>query len=103
VAAELHVEAAEELSEAADWYEARREGLGERFLVEARAVVDRAASMPLSGAPWAHPEVPAGVRRMWLRSFPYSVVYVTEPWLVVVAIAHDRRRPAYWAHRLSNL
>lgn len=100
---ELHPEAAAELNEVADWYELRRDGLGGRFLIEARAVVDRAALLPLSGSPWVHPQVPEGVRRMWLRSFPYSVVYVTEPRLVVVAFAHDRRRPAYWAHRLNSL
>lgn len=99
---ELHAEASEELSEAADWYEDRRRGLGARFLVEARAVMDRIGVLPRSGAPWIHEEVPPGVRRMWLRSFPYSVVYITEPCLMAVAVAHDRRRPAYWSDRLPG-
>jgi len=34
--------------------------------------------------------------------FPYGVVYVMTPAgdVVVVAVAHVRRRPGYWAHRL---
>jgi len=40
---------------------------------------------------------------MFLRSFPYSAVYVLEPRLVVVAIAHARRRPGYWEKRLTEI
>jgi hypothetical protein len=40
---------------------------------------------------------------MFLRSFPYSAVYILEPRLVIVAVAHLRQRPGYWVKRLSEI
>jgi toxin ParE1/3/4 len=88
------------MAEAAAWYDERVAGLGERFLSEAEGAFARIDERPLAGSPWAHRHLPAGVRRMFLRSFPYSAVYILEPRIVVVAVAHVRRRPGYWAERL---
>jgi plasmid stabilization system protein ParE len=43
-----------------------------------------------------------GTRRCRLRlRYPYFLIYVVEPARVlVVAVAHDRRRPGYWRRRL---
>ena len=39
-------------------------------------------------------------RRYFLRRFPYSIIYqVTTEELRILAVAHHRRRPGYWAHR----
>ena len=39
-------------------------------------------------------------RRYFLRRFPYSVIYqVTAKELRIIAVAHHRRRPGYWAQR----
>jgi len=35
--------------------------------------------------------------------FPYSAVYILEPRLVVIALAHVRRRQGYWAKRLAEV
>ena len=91
------------MAEAAVWYDDRVVGLGDRFLTEVEAALARIDEMPLLGPPWLHRRVPEGVRRMFVRSFPYSAVYVLEPRIVVVAIAHACRRPGYWATRLSGL
>jgi hypothetical protein len=41
-----------------------------------------------------------GRRRFSLRRFPYSVIYyLRDDELRVVAIAHHRQRPGYWADR----
>jgi toxin ParE1/3/4 len=101
--AEILLAASTEMAEAAAWYDERVTGLGDRFLSEAEGVFSRLDETPLIGPLWDHPRVPAGVRRMFLRSFPYSAVYVLEPRLVVVAVAHARRRPGYWARRLSQI
>jgi hypothetical protein len=38
-----------------------------------------------------------------VRRFPYHVVYIELPdRLQVLAVAHDRRRPAYWVGRLRS-
>ena len=95
--------AASDMVEAAAWYDERVSGLGERFLSEVQSAFARIDEKPLVGPPWTHRRLPAGVRRMFLRSFPYSAVYVLEPRLVVIAVAHLRRRPGYWSKRLSEI
>jgi acyl-CoA reductase-like NAD-dependent aldehyde dehydrogenase len=57
-------------AEAAAWYDERVSGLGDRFLSEAEAAFARIDATPGVGPPWTHPRLPAGVRRMFLRSFP---------------------------------
>lgn len=37
-----------------------------------------------------------------LRKFPFSLIYSMEKeGLLILAVAHHRRPPGYWAHRLS--
>jgi hypothetical protein len=101
--AEILLAASVEMAEAAGWYDERVDGLGQRFLLEAEVTFARIDEKPLTGSPWTHRRLPEGVRRMFLRSFPYSVVYIVEPRVVVVAVAHLRRRPGYWVQRLSGV
>lgn len=91
------------MAEAAQWYAERVDGLGDRFLLEPEAAFARIDETPLTGSPWMHRRLPDGVRRMFLRSFPYSVVYIVEPRVVIVAVAHLRRRPGYWVRRLDRI
>jgi hypothetical protein len=56
--------------------------------------------MPLAGSPWIYPSIPDGTRRVVLLTFPYSIVYVTEP-RIVVAIAHASRELTYWIDRVE--
>jgi plasmid stabilization system protein ParE len=90
-------EAEEELAEAAVWYEARRAGLG----VELIAVVDRAfeeiADAPLVCGLWLDDRP---YRRKVVRRFPYVIFFRVEAdTVVVMAVAHSKRRPGYWAER----
>ncbi len=57
------------MAEAAEWYAERVDGLGERFLLETEAAFGRIDETPLTGSPWTHRRLLAGVRRMFLRSF----------------------------------
>jgi toxin ParE1/3/4 len=94
-------EAWQEVVEAAERYEAEVGGVGDRLYAEVDLALDRIADAPDSGAPWTHRRVPRAVRRVPLRSFPYALFYLLEPRLLVVAFAHTRRRPGYWARRLD--
>ena len=88
-------EAEAELTEAWDWYEARREGLGEEFVTCVEAAIARAARNPD-----VNPRVHGEVHRALVRRFPYGVFYVVEGQaLLVLAVAHVRRQPAYWLAR----
>ena len=41
-----------------------------------------------------------GTRRYRIKRFPYLMVYYTQPErIVVLAIAHAKRRPGYWKSR----
>jgi hypothetical protein len=42
-----------------------------------------------------------GTRRLVLRRFPFAIVYrLAGEFVLVLAIAHMRRRPGYWRGRL---
>jgi plasmid stabilization system protein ParE len=65
------------------------------------AELDVAASA-IERAPSTWPTHHHGTRRFLLRRFPYSVIYRIEPAkIVIVAVAHGRRRPGYWKDRLE--
>ena len=42
------------------------------------------------------------IRRKRVAGFPYGVVYyATDSEIVIVAYAHERRRPGYWEDRIT--
>jgi toxin ParE1/3/4 len=44
-----------------------------------------------------------GVRRFVMSRFPFALPYlVIEEQVVVLAVAHLRRRPGYWLRRISG-
>jgi plasmid stabilization system protein ParE len=95
-------EARAELDEAGRWYEAQRVGLGRDFLLAVDAAVARIEQNPGVGAPLPRVRDDA-VRRMFVRRFPYHVVYIQLPDRIqILAFAHDRRRPRYWVGRLPS-
>jgi hypothetical protein len=45
----------------------------------------------------------AGVKRLLLKRFPYDIVVRELPEeIIVVAVAHQSRRPGYWQDRLQK-
>jgi plasmid stabilization system protein ParE len=97
-------EATAEAREAARWYEERREGLGSEFIVALMERARRAEMMP--GAGRLARGAPERFQLRWyvLERFPYSLLVGTGgEERVVVAVAHARRRPGYWRHRLVKL
>ena len=89
--------ASDELSEAVRWYEVRRPGLGEDFFNAVNATLGLVETSPEIGATVS---ADGNTRRMLVVRFPYQVVYRLRPTeLVVVAVAHMKRRPRYWTNR----
>lgn len=85
-----------ELHDAAAFYTASADvELGLAFLSEFDHGVKDILANPRVGA------VFRGTRRRYvLRRFPYSIIYhLSGDQLRVVAVAHQRRRPGYWAGR----
>ena len=92
----FHEEADVEVNEAVRYYEARAPGLGLLFLASVEEAVEQ-----VLGSPEAWQVVGDEVRHKLLRRFPYSLLYVIEPDRIrVLAVAHQKRRPGYWSHRL---
>ncbi len=95
-------EAIAELEEASVWYEAQRAGLGHAFLAAVDRTIDHVSRWPFTGALVDGVDSSLEVRRMPVGSFPYYLAYTSaEQSITVLAVAHDRRRPRYWAGRGS--
>jgi plasmid stabilization system protein ParE len=95
-------EADAEMAEAARWYERHRLGLGAEFLAAVDAAVARIEENLRIGSPTPRVADEA-IRRVFVRRFPYHVVYIELPdRLQILAVAHDRRRPGYWVGRLPS-
>ena len=86
-----------ELTDAQDWYENERPGLGRRF----RAAVDDAVQR-IRANPLQFPAVYLGVRRALVRQFPYALLFVMEPdeSLTVIGCFHGSRDPLVWQRRV---
>jgi len=91
----FHPDADAELTEASLFYESRMAGLGRSFAAEVERTVSLIRHYPDAGS-----LIGTGRRRVLLARFPYSVVYrkISDS-IVIVAVAHQRRRPGYWRRR----
>jgi hypothetical protein len=97
----LHPAAIDELAEAVRWYESEVLGLGEQFRSAALAVLEDIPRDPRVGRRLEVEGGDHGCRVRRLHRFPYLVVYREAPSLLVVAVAHTRRRSGYWLDRLK--
>ncbi|HET6974544.1 MAG TPA: type II toxin-antitoxin system RelE/ParE family toxin [Pyrinomonadaceae bacterium] len=89
--------AQQEVDEAVAWLEERTEGTGVDFLDELDRIVRIVKSYP-----FASPQVDREIRRRLFARFPYSLIYgIDHNTIVVIAVAHSRRAPHYWAERLK--
>ena len=98
-----HPEATAELRTDISWYEDRGPGLGDRFEVSVDSVIDGVLEWRESGSVWPSWESIPVVRSRRVPGFPYRLVYLVQPGeLVVVAIAHEKRKPGYWRDRVPS-
>ena len=87
--------AAADVEAAHRWYEEQRPGLGEPFLQEVQACVERILENPKSYAARSR-----DVRRAPLRRFPHALFYRDTPdAIIVVACFHARQHPSRWWRR----
>jgi toxin ParE1/3/4 len=98
----LHDAATAELEEAEDWYEAERPGLGDDLSAEVDRALEILRESPTTWPRWPGSPPTPFVRRFLLWRFPFALAYMVEPSrIVVLAVAHTKRRPDYWFHRLN--
>jgi len=90
--------AQQELDEAVSYYNGQVAGLGDAFLLEAVAAIERIRQFPDAWHPLGE-----NLRRCRLRRFPYGLIYHADgTGILIVAVAHTHRRPDYWRDRLKR-
>jgi len=91
------LEAAEaELQAAMDYYNLQKSGLGQEFLAEIKATVNRIANFPEAWQPLSR-----RTRRCLSRRFPYGIIYqIRDDEILIIAISHLHQKPMYWQDRL---
>jgi plasmid stabilization system protein ParE len=76
-----------DVAEAAEWYEIRRPGLGQRFVFAVRS-----ADQFLVDNPFRFSVRFSDVRRLNLGDFPYSIFFfLHENDIIVLGVLHNRR------------
>jgi len=91
-------EAEEEFREAARYYESEAPGVGLAFIAEVHRAISFVVSHPRSAK-----MVRGSIRKKVLTHFPYSLLYSIESnHILIVALAHHKRRPTYWRRRLKG-
>ena len=93
-------EASDEAIAAAAWYDQEKPGLGAEFEQALDAALDLleeelAPLVPVRGLSGAR-----GAKQLLLRRFPYFIVIrESGDEYLIVAVAHQHRRPGYWRDR----
>ena len=94
--ARLRPSAKRDVREAVEWYQERDPELAVRFLDAVYTTIALLERFPNLGSS-VYGITDLNVRQLPVDRFPYQVVFRREKQaLVVVAIAHDRKRPGYW-------
>ncbi len=87
-----------ELEDAIWFYELEQTGLGRRFKKEVRHAMTR-----ITQYPQAFPIERGDIRKCFVHTFPYTIFYALQgQHIVILAVAHQHRRPGYWIDRLGN-
>ena len=96
---QFHPDAFDEHYDSVAFYQNRLPGLGAVYIVEFDAVMALICRThnfyPTMAAPDIHK---AGLKR-----FPFHIIYRVMPaQIIVLAVAHQCRRPAYWVGRIAK-
>lgn len=91
----FHDDASTELNEAALFYASLLPDLGRAFAAEAKKTVQLIQAYPDLAAP-----IGGKLRKLVIHRFPFSIIYSHQAnEILILAIAHHRRRPGYWKTR----
>jgi len=80
------------------YYDKEEPGLGARFAAAVENATARASAFPLAGSP-----ATKNTRRVFLKDFPFAVVYRPDTGgIIIFALAHHSRQPGYWQSRVQD-
>jgi mRNA-degrading endonuclease RelE of RelBE toxin-antitoxin system len=84
----IKAEAIQDMSEAFEWYETKRTGLGTEFLNETEELINLITRNP------EHYQSHRNQRVAVMHRFPFRIVYeIEKETIVVYAVYHDKRNP----------
>jgi toxin ParE1/3/4 len=93
---QVHPQAKAEIKVAFDWYWQRSESAALGFDAAWRETISELRRVPRAFAQYLR-----GTRRAIVERYPYSIVFRELPRKIqIIAVAHAKRRPGYWAGRL---
>jgi ParE toxin of type II toxin-antitoxin system, parDE len=88
-----------EFDEAINFYNQQRQGLGYEFAAEVLNTINRILRYPEA---WN--KLSKRTRRCRTKRFPFGVIYqIRGDRILIVAVAHLRRKPGYWRDRLRTI
>ncbi len=94
----LRPEAELEIEQAFEYYRLESPRIADRFLDDIATSLDK-----IQNDPQLYPAYTKNTRRRVLGSFPFSVIYQDKAEVIlIVAIAHAKRREGYWSKRLKQ-
>jgi plasmid stabilization system protein ParE len=94
-------EALAEYEAAAAWYDDQSPGAGDDFADAIERAELLLAETPRTWPRW--PGARPGVRRYLIPGLLYSIAYeIVGDDVVILAVAHQRRRPGYWFKRKAT-
>jgi plasmid stabilization system protein ParE len=94
----LHPDAEIDALNGYKWYANRNPTAADSFRLAIKA-----AGETIRRAPSVWPVHKYGTQKYHLKQFPYKIIYIVEnDQILVLAVAHDRRRPGYWQDRLND-
>lgn len=95
---QFHELAEKEMIDSRDFYDNLVWGLGKKFIIDVEFALQQIETIP-----FAFPLKFTEYRIALLRRFPYSIIYRVETErIIVLAVAHQKRKPFYWADRNVN-
>lgn len=99
-----HPEVREELIQAHGYYlEVGGSDLGDLFIDKMEATATLIVRWPSAAPRYQVRRRRSVVRSLRIRSFPYRLIYTARAGsILVLAYAHEKRRPGYWEHRLDR-
>lgn len=98
-----HPAADRELDEAIEHDEAELPGRGLRLEDQVARLVLRLRRFPVSAPIWLGLDSAYEVRRAKVRRHPFVVVYMVQSdQLIILAVAHTKKKPGYWASRIDK-
>jgi hypothetical protein len=92
----LHKLAKTELLKSRDYYDEIICGLGEHFIDEFEASLDK-----IKANPTLYPQTINDIRKCNLKIFPFSIYFDIKNNIIrVLAVSHQQRKPYYWKFRI---